>query len=211
MLARSVDEYAVSFVWVTADFLIFQPKRGDLIEGWINLQNDGYLGLVCWNFFNASIERKRLPKDWVWKEGGLYVRKKSKGKRDGQREASDLDRVESGAEGNDVDDKQGYFQDAEGNKVEGRITFWVKDMETLSSIDRDKGVVRIEGTMLDEKEEKELLEQESIRMNGKVGPNGRPAEHEFAMSGARGKPLTVNPDNIEQPQKKKKKNHRVKH
>ena len=207
VLARSVDEYAVSFVWVTADFLIFQPRKGDLIEGWINLQNDGYLGLVCWNFFNASIERKRLPKDWVWKGGGLNVRRKSKGKGDAQSEGSDADMVNLGVEDDKFEDEQGYFKDAEGRKVEGRITFLVKNTEALSSIDRDKGVIRIEGTMLDEKEEQELLEQESIRMNGKVGRNGRPAELEFAMSGATGKPPTGNQETAQRPQRSK---HKVK-
>ncbi|PBP25479.1 RNA polymerase Rpb7-like domain-containing protein [Diplocarpon rosae] len=30
--------------------------------------NEGHLGLVCWNLFNASIERKRLPSNWEWRD-----------------------------------------------------------------------------------------------------------------------------------------------
>lgn len=47
VLSRSIDEYGVTFVWLTADFLLCRPKKGTWIEGFVNLQNESLLGLVC--------------------------------------------------------------------------------------------------------------------------------------------------------------------
>lgn len=139
VLMKSVDEFAVSWAWVTAEFLLFKPTRGGLLEGYVNLQNEGHLGIVCWNLFNASVERQRLPKDWKWIGNG------------------DLDAdgyAEHGA---------GYFVDGAGNKIDGIVKFRVKDIE--SSHDRERGFLSIEGTMLDDKDENELLQQENAINN----------------------------------------------
>lgn len=66
VLSRSIDEYAVSFVWLTADFLIFRPEKGTELVGHVNLQAESVLGLICYNYFNAAIEKSRLPEDWSW-------------------------------------------------------------------------------------------------------------------------------------------------
>ena len=68
ILSRSIDEYAVTYVWLTADFLIFRPKRGTYLEGYVNVQNESILGLICYNYFNAGIERAKLPSDWSWQD-----------------------------------------------------------------------------------------------------------------------------------------------
>jgi DNA-directed RNA polymerase I subunit RPA43 len=131
VLAKSVDEYAVSFVWVTADFLIFRPRQNQRITGWVNLQSEGHIGLVCWNLFNASIERKRLPKGWKWVgEGAGKVHPE-----DGMVEETD-------------GEAEGYYVDKKGRKVEGQLEFIVMDCETIR--DRDKGFLSIVGTLLKE-------------------------------------------------------------
>ncbi|KAF2091321.1 hypothetical protein K490DRAFT_24187, partial [Saccharata proteae CBS 121410] len=66
VLAKSVDEYAVSFVWVMADFIVLRPAKGVELDGRVNLVNESHMGLLIWNLFNASIDRKSLPKDWSW-------------------------------------------------------------------------------------------------------------------------------------------------
>lgn len=68
VLTRSINEYAVSYVALTAEFLIFRPERGTILEGYVNLHSESVLGLICYNYFNASIEREKLPKDWTWGE-----------------------------------------------------------------------------------------------------------------------------------------------
>ena len=164
--ARAVDEYASSFVWLTADFLIFKPRRNSVIEGYINLQSESTIGLLCLNFFNASIERKRLPKEWKWIAGGMRAPKKRKLKRAARDTMSDSEKTEADeddAAEQILEDTEGYFQDHAGKKIEGLLRFRVKDLDTSKSMDRETGFVSIEGTMLSEGDERQLQEQESIR------------------------------------------------
>jgi DNA-directed RNA polymerase I subunit RPA43 len=150
ILLQCVDEYGAAFAWTTAEFLLFKPQRGGWLEGYINLQNEGHLGLVCWNLFNASIERQRLPKDWKWVglEGPAKANEAFTGK------------------GQYAEDGMGYFVDGQGNKIEGTIKFRVKDIE--SSHDRERGFLSIEGTMLEDAAEKEVLERDLLsRLNSK--------------------------------------------
>ncbi|MCJ1480804.1 hypothetical protein MMC06_000959 [Schaereria dolodes] len=163
ILAQSIDEYAVSFVWVTADFLIFKPQKGGRIEGWINLQNEGHIGLVCWNLFNASIERKRLPKEWRWVQGGKDIA--SRRNTDHEGTTMDVDEAEAPVT-NGSKDTEGYFEDVMGRKIEGSLLFAVNDIQTSSSSDREKGFISIEGTMLNEAQEQQLQDQNNNRRRG---------------------------------------------
>ncbi|PYH90365.1 hypothetical protein BO71DRAFT_402246 [Aspergillus ellipticus CBS 707.79] len=65
-LARSAGEYGVLYVYLTATFLVFRPQRGQILEGWVNVQSEGFLGAVVMNLFSVGIERKRLPSSWKW-------------------------------------------------------------------------------------------------------------------------------------------------
>ncbi|KAF7914867.1 hypothetical protein BELL_0480g00040 [Botrytis elliptica] len=149
-LLQNLDEYAVSWAWVTAEFLLFKPEKGAWLEGYINLQNEGHLGLVCWNLFNASIERARLPKEWRW----VGVEDQEK---DAEAEA------EEGA--TYAEDGIGYYVDGEGKKIEGTVKFRVKEIE--SNHDKERGFLTIDGTMLDEEAEMRLLETEQDRVGNK--------------------------------------------
>ena len=151
-LLKNIDEYAVSWAWVTAEFLLFKPEKDTWLEGYVNLQNEGHIGLVCWNLFNASIERKRLPEDWNW----VGVEDEERGE-----EAVEM-YAQHGV---------GYFVDGEGNKVDGMVRFRVKEIE--SSHDRERGFLSIAGTMLDEERESELVESEKAKRNGGRDGAGR--------------------------------------
>lgn len=160
-LAQTIDEYAAPHVWLTADFLLFRPRRGNTIEGWVNLQNEGNIGLVCWNFFTASIERKRLPKNWTWQPGGLDVRRsKKKLKGSERRDQANTISLEATPQVNGVSDAQGHFEDGDGRRVEGLIRFTIKDVETSRASGGDNGFLSLEGTLLDEAEEREVREVE---------------------------------------------------
>lgn len=155
ILARSVDEYAVSYIWVTADFTILQPKKGIWIEGHVSVQSESHLGLVCWNLFNASIDSKRLPKKWRWVGGS----------------AKDKRRQTKGAGGGGAatdEDEDGHFVDAEGEKIEGVVKFRVRDFENLADFGRDKGFMSIEGSLLTEEEEAKAAREE-IHGGGRGG------------------------------------------
>lgn len=134
ILLQNIDEYAVSWAWVTAEFLLFKPEKGAWLEGYVNLENEGHLGIVCWNLFNASIERKRLPGDWKWV---------------GTEDMEGKGYAEEGA---------GYWVDGAGERVQGMVKFRVREIE--SSHDKERGFLSIEGTMLGEEEERELVEGE---------------------------------------------------
>ena len=187
VLARSVDEYAASFVWVTADFLIFKPQKGGWTEGWVNLQNEGHLGLVCWNLFNASIERKGLLQGWRWVEGGLEKGSKKKSKHARNLSESEASQGEMEPQTtNDDQDPQGYFEDEEGNKIEGPLRFRIRDVDTSLTSDPGKSFLSIEGTLLTEREEEALLEQDATRSKSHSRREGsRPrAQPDLLMSGA---------------------------
>jgi DNA-directed RNA polymerase I subunit RPA43 len=141
VLLNNIDEYAVSWSWVTAEYLLFTPEKGVWLEGYVNLQNEGHLGLVCWNLFNASIERKRLPPDWEWRDVS---------------EMENPDDVQAGE--TYAEDGVGYYVDGMGNKIEGKVRFRVKEIET--SHDRERGFLSIEGTMLSEDDETKLANSE---------------------------------------------------
>ena len=164
--ARAIDEYAATFIWLTADFLLFKPQKTTVIEGYVNLQNESNIGMLCWNFFNASIERKRLPKDWRWIAGGINPPGRRKLKKAGKSvttDSEDDEEVDEPPEEPQLDDAQGYFLDGHGKKIEGLLRFRVNDVETSRSMDREVGFFSIEGTMLGEVEEKELRRLEASR------------------------------------------------
>ena len=154
VLAKSVAEYAASFVWITAEFLIFKPKKGGYIEGWINLQNESHLGLVCWNLFNASIEKQRLPKSWRWVPAGVDSRAKSTARLKNSQD-------DPSSEGEQNDTSTSKVNRAQED--EGYLRFRVKDVDTSLSTDKEKSFLSIEGTLLSEGEEKALLNRE-LRM-----------------------------------------------
>ena len=186
--ARAIDEYASSFIWLTADFLIFRPQRNSVIEGFVNLQSESTIGLLCLNFFNASIERKRLPKEWRWNPGGMRGPRKEKSRKPGNDIMSDSDGMEvhnHDVEEQILEDAEGYFEDQAGKKIEGLLRFRVKDVDTSKSMDRETGFVSIEGTMLSESEEKQLQQQERIRIPN-LGRKQLGWQHEpsNAMTGA---------------------------
>ncbi|KAM0706708.1 hypothetical protein Q7P35_006038 [Cladosporium inversicolor] len=140
VLGRSVDEYAVTYVWLTVELLVFKPQRGTVLEGYVNLQNESILGLICYNYFNAGIERSRLPKDWQWvadeaqEETGEMARKARR-------------------------DAAGHYVNAEGNKVEGKIIFKVKDFEATAGAETGSGSINIYGTLLVESEDQKVDEE----------------------------------------------------
>lgn len=146
VLARSIDEYAVTFVWLTADFLLFRPQRGTHMEGHVNLQNESILGLMCYNYFNAVIERYRLPKDWRWVGDDEDVEGKWKQK--------------AGKEG------EGYWVDGDGKKVEGKLVFKVRDFEATPGSETGAGSINIHGTLLPDGEDTRQDDEE--RQHGLV-------------------------------------------
>lgn len=147
-LARTIDEYAVSFVWVTVDFILLKLKRGMYLDAVVNLQNESHLGLVCWNLFNLSISKNRLPKDWKWREPGSK-RWRPNGSVNGHTEQED------------DENELGHFVDGSGNKIPGSLSLALRDWNIVYSSDSDRGLLVLEGTLLSDKEDREVDEAEA--------------------------------------------------
>ncbi|KAK5695925.1 hypothetical protein LTR97_008345 [Elasticomyces elasticus] len=139
VLSKAMDEYAVTFVYLTLDLVLFKPSKGTWLEGYVNLQNESLLGLVCYNYFNAAIERQRLPQDWRWQE-----------------DASQSS-VRSTKQGN------GCWVDGSGEKVDGKVAFRVKDFEATAGGEGGAGSMNILGTLLSGRQDSKIDEAESQR------------------------------------------------
>ncbi|KAF2222515.1 hypothetical protein BDZ85DRAFT_296644 [Elsinoe ampelina] len=183
VLARTVDEYNTPLAWVTADFLLLRPSRGVWLQGVVQVQNPSWLGLVCWNYFNAGIPRRRLPRGWRWVDAVKAKRAVREARRsievaDGEGGAQgDDEGVEDGGEGDGdvvevdkegvvVDASEGFWVDEAGRKVQGTIEFKLIDFESAPNTERDRGFTSFTGTLLSEKEDEEVDKEEREREKG---------------------------------------------
>ncbi|PHH72437.1 hypothetical protein CDD80_4540 [Ophiocordyceps camponoti-rufipedis] len=162
----SRNEYGVGFGWVTADVELFMPRRGSWMEGTINLQTEGHIGVVCFGKFNASIEAVRLPQTWRWVP-----------------EDHEFEHVTAAPDEYGVVpqlDTTGFWVDGKGARVQGKICFRIRNFDAGTS--GESSYLSLEGTMLDEEREKELSAEEarntSLNLNTTGGhrklPDRRP-------------------------------------
>lgn len=166
--AKSIDEYAASYVWMTVDMILVRPGPDAWIDGYVNLQNESHLGLLCYNQFNASIDGKRLPTDWQW--SGMINNRQPGGHGAshnglGQRSSTEM---------------EASFLDGNGKRVEGLVRFRFLDLESMSAAGRRDGFVTIEGTMLTEEEEQKQAKEARYgersaesEQDGTQNPRGR--------------------------------------
>lgn len=162
---ESIDEYAVAFGWLTAKLDLFKPSRGAWMEGSVNMQTEGHLGVVCWGMFNAAIEAGRLPEGWRWVSLLGSSKQNGKGREKTPEEAKlpTPEPVEGDAEDVTQLHTTGYWVDQEGQPIRGNIRFQIKNFEV--GVSGDYGYLSIEGTMLGEAAEKNKCaeEMEKIR------------------------------------------------
>lgn len=52
---------------------MFRPEKGTVLEGAVNIANEGVVGLICYNYFNVAIPRESLPESWTWDGEGWLV------------------------------------------------------------------------------------------------------------------------------------------
>ncbi|KAF7512535.1 hypothetical protein GJ744_000796 [Endocarpon pusillum] len=211
VLAHCADVDGLSYAWLTATFLLFRPQIGDELEGWVNVCSEGFVGLVCYNYFQVAVARNRIPRQWRWvAPGGEAVRNTANTRRkrkmmgpkkdgDGEEEEEEMEEEEEGmadtwqetlvnavADGDhqggqkeagdgDGEGEIGYFQRADGTRVQGSIRFRVVDCEMVPGHDRESWSLQIEGTLLSVHEEESVLEEERqkvLRRQGKAAMSG---------------------------------------
>ncbi|KAM5350355.1 hypothetical protein ACJ41O_006860 [Fusarium nematophilum] len=173
------DEAAVGFGWITADVDLFVPSRGAWMEGSVNLQTEGHIGVVCFGKFNASIEARRLPPDWTW------VPNESPEAQGFEETASVITSDDHGVVRQIH--STGFWADGSGEKVKGKIRFRIRNFDVGTS--GETSYLSLEGTMLDRQGEKAVVaeEAETTRMRkGKKGVGaqrrGRRRVPEFSMT-----------------------------
>lgn len=198
-LATTAGEYGVLYVYLTATFLVFRPQRGQTLEGWVNVQSEGFLGAVVYNLFSVGIERRRLPADWKWIPPGEEQKdsesptpnKKKKFAAspdedfDPEKEhftPLDLANTNNALEDEAEDAVQGYFESASGHRVRGTIRFRVRDVDIIPGAERDRGFLSIEGTMLPPEEEARLVQEECSGVSSST--SSRRGGDSTAMTGA---------------------------
>lgn len=189
-LAMTANEYGVLYVYLTATFLVFRPQRGQTLEGWVNVQSEGFLGAVVYNLFSVGVERRRLPADWKWippgeeekdnnnnnNNNGDNQTGKSPKKKSTTSTVSDADfdpekehftpldlsnNSDPLVEDPDTEDSmQGHFESVSGHRVRGTIRFRVREVDTIPGAERDRSFLSIEGTMLSPEEEARLVQEE---------------------------------------------------
>lgn len=147
----SRGEYAVGYGWITADVELFVPSRGAWMEGSVNLQTEGHIGVVCFGKFNASIEARRLPKGWKWISN-------DDPEAEGMEETGSVVAPDEHGVVRQVN-STGFWVDDNGDKVKGKIRFRIRNFDV--GVSGETTYLSLEGTMLDKKAERVLVKEEA--------------------------------------------------
>ncbi|ODH41748.1 hypothetical protein ACO22_01326 [Paracoccidioides brasiliensis] len=177
-LATSAGEYGVLFVYLTATFLVFRPERGQQLEGWINVQSDGFLapgeGSTATPKSNNTSNSAAVTDDDD-EDSDFDSDKENFRPLPTRSLASVLDLSTHSQYNHTHNDPiqlsanpdeaatAGFFRTRSGRRVRGMIRFRVRDVDVIPGAEADKGFLSIEGTMLSAKEEAQLVEEERKR------------------------------------------------
>ena len=146
-----------AFTWVQVDFLVWSPKKGDIVEGWVNLQSESHVGLLVLNTFNVSVPRGKIPAGWRWcetREG--FISKAEKRENHMKKAVEEIRQTEDKSIGEDeegaeeeenahVEEEEedlGGWMDENGNYVDGMLRVKV------ASVRASGHIIAIEGDLL---------------------------------------------------------------
>ncbi|KAK9385476.1 hypothetical protein V1515DRAFT_608201 [Lipomyces mesembrius] len=140
--AKIAGDSPFAFVWISAKLLVWRPKRGDILQGRINLQSRSHIGLLIFDVFNASITRDKIPATWKFIENvldedaelGTSADNEANGEANGDAEALDDEDGESKS--------LGYWVNEKGKKIEGKLTLIVESLELSGKL------FSVEGSLL---------------------------------------------------------------
>ncbi|KAK9473452.1 uncharacterized protein V1510DRAFT_415085 [Dipodascopsis tothii] len=144
--AKISAESPFAFAWATVEFLVWKPKRGDILQGRINMQSPSHIGLLVFDAFNASITRDRIPSSWRFVENELDE------DFSGADAADNEDEAEADEDYDDFEGKSlGYWVDEHGRKIDDKLTFVIESIEVSGKL------VSVDGSLLKLGEVKEDL------------------------------------------------------
>lgn len=146
--ARIVAESPFAHVWVTVDFLVWAPKKGSVLQGWVNLQSASHVGLLVENTWNVSIPKEKIPAGWSYHEvrEGFVPRKVEVPKEnrggDGE-EGAEMEEMEDIVYAPEHD-TGGWMNDSD-EYVDGLLRFQVESVRAMGHI------FSMEGSLLNTK------------------------------------------------------------
>ncbi|KAK9383913.1 uncharacterized protein V2V93DRAFT_341963 [Kockiozyma suomiensis] len=138
--ARIINESPFAFAWVTAELLVWRPKRGDILQGRINMQSRSHIGLLVCDVFNASITRDRIPPKWKFVENEYTGEDEVEEEEEEDRDAAGLLIENEGAAQSSK--SLGSWVDNKGIKIDEKLTFVIEALETSGR------VFSVEGSLL---------------------------------------------------------------
>ncbi|GMM59097.1 DNA-directed RNA polymerase I subunit [Maudiozyma humilis] len=132
-LIKITADTPYGFTWCSVDMYVWQPQMGDVLEGHIFIQSASHIGLLIHDAFNASIKKNYIPSDWT------FIRNEEQFNEDAE--------AEEGANNEDAPkvhkpQSMGYWVDGNGEQIDGKIKFTVRNLFTTGR------VVSIEGSLL---------------------------------------------------------------
>lgn len=171
------DEFGSCWAWLTVTFLVYSPERGDELAGWTNAMSEGFIGLVCYNYFQTSIAKSRIPTTWSWSGPTRETRQRKtprKGKlNDGegtsQESLNDSQETVVAREDDAIDGTAGTFLDGNESKIPERLHFRVVDLEMIPAQERGQLALQVEGTLLSAEEEAKAMQEERERFETRMG------------------------------------------
>lgn len=120
VLAHCADDAGLSYIWLTATYLVFRPQSGDELAGWVNVCSEGFVGLVCYNYFQVAVARDRIPSRWRWvMPGGEEARAKKARKSEKKKNKKKERRKQGGGFGYDgLDEAEAEVEAGNGTSQE---------------------------------------------------------------------------------------------
>lgn len=216
--ARMAADSPFAYTWVKVDFLVWTPKKGDLMEGWVNLASQSHVGVLVLNTFNASIPRKGILEGWTWSDEVKPVKvpgdekpkrtKKTTITTEGGEEVEGVQAEVGEGEEEEVEEEEeeeemGGWLDAQGRHIDGLVRFRVEGVKA------DGHIITIEGSMVDVEQPDEAVvpdEGDRVFTEMPLRPSKTPPEPMAAPETEAEKPLDAEGD--EQKKSKKEKKHK---
>jgi DNA-directed RNA polymerase I subunit RPA43 len=176
--ARCIDQYGPPYLWVTVEILVFRPIKGAWLTGSVGMQTQSHINLVVWNYFNAKIERKRLPSSWEFIEDEYeqYEYEEPMEK--------DPSAVHTYNPNKKYRRTTGSYVDGQGTKIQGQIVFRAIDFDISTTGVGNQSIINIDGTFLSERDERLLVERETQKSDAVTMVN-RPHPGAGAASSSR--------------------------
>lgn len=130
---------------------MFRPNNGVFLKGEVSIHSPSHLSLVIWNIFSASVERKRLPRGWQWHEREMDTEQLDQLTR-----KAEEDGIPKWKQKKFIRQGLGAWVDANGQRVEGELTFRALDFDVTMDRDGEASMLSVEASLVSEERDGEI-------------------------------------------------------